>query len=112
MAALTIFIQPPLFSGKEEEDVTEWMDRYEKIGNYDRWGDVEKRAHVELSLTGAAQKWFSYKGKAGQLATDWGTAAGPPVVTGTRNGQWGCWASRCRQWRMIDWIVWRKCSRY
>ena len=85
MAAQTKFIQPPLFAGKEEEDVTEWMDRYEKIGNYNRWGDAEKRAHVELSLTGAAQKWFSYKGKAGQLATDWGTAAGPPVVIGLKD---------------------------
>jgi hypothetical protein len=25
MAAQTKFIQPPLFAGKEEEDVTEWM---------------------------------------------------------------------------------------
>ncbi len=85
MAAQIKFIQPPLFAGKEEEDVTEWMDRYEKIGNYNRWGDAEKRAHVELSLTGAAQKWFSYKGKARQLATDWETAAGPPVIIGLKD---------------------------
>jgi hypothetical protein len=85
MAAQIKFIQPPLFAGKEEEDVTEWMERYEKIGNYNRWGEAEKRAHVELSLTGAAQKWFSYKGKAGQLAADWGTAAGPPVVIGVKD---------------------------
>jgi hypothetical protein len=56
------------------------MDRSGKIGNYNRWGDAEKRAHVELSFTGAAQKWFSYIGKARQLATDLGTVAGPPVV--------------------------------
>ena len=43
-------------------------------------GDAEKRARAKLLLTGAAQKWFNYKGKAGQLATDWGTAVGPPVV--------------------------------
>ena len=85
MAAQIKFIQPPLFAGKEEEDVTEWMERYEKIGTYNRWGDAEKRAHVELSLTGAAQKWFSYKGKAAQLAADWGTAAGPPVVIGLKD---------------------------
>ena len=76
MAAQIKFIQLPLFAGKEEEDVNEWMERYEKIGHYNRRGDAEKRAHVELSLTGAAQKWFNYKGKEGQLATDWGTAAG------------------------------------
>jgi hypothetical protein len=46
------------------------MERYEKIGTYNRWGDAEKRAHVELSLWGWAQKWFSYKGKAAQLAAD------------------------------------------
>jgi hypothetical protein len=40
---------------------------------------------VELSLTGAAQKWFSYKGKAAQLAADWETAAGPPVVIGLKD---------------------------
>ena len=56
--------------------MTEWMERYE---------NAEKHAHVELSLTGAAQKWFSYKGKAGQLAADWGTAAGPPVVIGVKD---------------------------
>ena len=72
MAAQIKFIQTPLFAGKEEEDVTEWMERYEKIGNYNRLGDAEKRPLVELSLTGAAQKWFNYKEKAGQLATDWG----------------------------------------
>jgi hypothetical protein len=85
MAAQTKFIQPPLFAGKEEEDVTEWMVRYEKIGNYNRWVDAEKRAYVVHSLTGAAQKWSSYKGKSGQLAMDWGTAAGPPVVIGLKD---------------------------
>jgi hypothetical protein len=85
MAAQIKFIQPPLFAGKEEEDVTEWMERYEKIGNYNRWGYAEKRAHIELSLTGAAQKWFSYKRKAGQLAADLGTAAGPHVVIGLKD---------------------------
>ena len=70
MAAQIKFIQPPLFAGKEEEDVIEWMERYEKIGTFNRWGDAEKRTHVELSLTEAAQKWFSYKGKAAQLAAD------------------------------------------
>ena len=64
--------------------MTEWMERYEKIGTYNRWKDAEKRAHVELSLTGVAQKWFSYKGEAAQLAADWGTAAGPPVVIGLK----------------------------
>ena len=48
MAAQIKFIQPPFFAGKEEEDVTEWLERYEKIGTYNRWGDTEKRAHVEL----------------------------------------------------------------
>ena len=41
--------------------------------------------HVELSLTGEAHKWFNYKGKAGQLSTDWGTTAGPPVVVGLQD---------------------------
>ena len=56
----------------------------EMIGNYNRWGDAEKCAQVELSLPGAAQKLFSYKGKARQLATDLRTVAGPPVVIGLK----------------------------
>jgi hypothetical protein len=63
MAAQIKFIQPPLFARKEEEDVTELMERYEKMGNYNRWGEAEKRAHVELLLTGRLRNGSATKGK-------------------------------------------------
>jgi hypothetical protein len=52
MVAQITFIQPPIFAGKKEEHVSEWIDRNEKIKNYNRWGDAKKDNHVELSLTG------------------------------------------------------------
>ena len=45
------------------------------MGNYNWWGDAEK-------LTKVAHKWFSYKGEAGQIVTDWGTFTGPLIVIG------------------------------
>ncbi|KZS02715.1 Uncharacterized protein APZ42_000130 [Daphnia magna] len=61
MAAKIKFQSPPSFGEKDKEDVVQWIHRYERIGRYNRWGDDELRDHVELSLSGAAQKWYSYK---------------------------------------------------
>ncbi|KZR95728.1 Uncharacterized protein APZ42_010347, partial [Daphnia magna] len=69
-AAQIKFQSPPTFGGKEGEDVVQWMHRYERIGRYNRWGDEELRDHVELSLSGAAQKWYSYKEATEQLAAE------------------------------------------
>ncbi|KAK4025075.1 hypothetical protein OUZ56_010578 [Daphnia magna] len=84
MAAQIKFQSPPTFGGKDGEDVVQWMHRYERIGRYNRWGDEELRDHVELSLSGAAQKWYSYKEAAGQLAAQWEDVAGPPIVPGVK----------------------------
>ncbi|KZR96358.1 Uncharacterized protein APZ42_009346, partial [Daphnia magna] len=56
----------------------------ERIGRYNRWGDDELRDHVELSLSGAAQKCYSYKEAAGQLAAELEDVAGPPIVPGVK----------------------------
>lgn len=32
------FLSPPTFKGNPEEDALDWLDRYEKIGTYNRWG--------------------------------------------------------------------------
>ena len=69
-AAQIKFLQPPAFAGKENEDVGDWIYKFERIGRYNRWGDDELRGHVELSLTGAAQKWFTCAEAAGQLSAD------------------------------------------
>ncbi len=60
MAAQIKFIQPPLFAEKEEEDVTEWMERDTRRLETIIGRDAEKSAHVELSLPSfsAVRKWF------------------------------------------------------
>jgi hypothetical protein len=58
----------------------QWMHRYERIGRYNRWGDHALRDHVEMSLSGAALKWFTCKDAAGQLANEWQDQAGPPAI--------------------------------
>ncbi|KAK4014062.1 hypothetical protein OUZ56_026608 [Daphnia magna] len=65
MATQIKFQSPPTFGGIDGGDVVQWMHRYERIGRYNRWGDDELRDHVQLSLSGAAQKWYSYKEAAG-----------------------------------------------
>jgi hypothetical protein len=60
--------------GGGTKDVEQWIHRYERIGRYNRRGDDE------LSLTGAALKWFMCKDAAGQLATERQDDAGPPMV--------------------------------
>ncbi|KZS02379.1 Uncharacterized protein APZ42_000603, partial [Daphnia magna] len=84
MAAQIKFQSPPTFGGKDGEEIVQWMHRYERIGRYNRWGDEELRDHVELSLSGAAQKWYSYKEATGQLAAEWEDVAGPPIVPGVK----------------------------
>ncbi|KZR96541.1 Uncharacterized protein APZ42_009062, partial [Daphnia magna] len=84
MAAQIKFQSPPTFGGKDGKDVVQWMQRYKRIGRYNRWGDEELRDHVELSLSGAAQKWYSCKEAAGQLAAEWEDVAGPLIVPGVK----------------------------
>ena len=56
MAAQIKFQSPPVFTEGKDEDVVQWMHRYERIVRYNRWGDDALRDHVEMSLSGAALK--------------------------------------------------------
>ncbi|KZS19597.1 Uncharacterized protein APZ42_013914 [Daphnia magna] len=47
-------------------------------------GDNELRDHVELSFSGAALKWYTYKEAVGQLSGEWRDQGGLPVVPGVR----------------------------
>ncbi|KZS03803.1 Uncharacterized protein APZ42_033383 [Daphnia magna] len=58
---------------KESGDIIDWEIDY-----------IELRDQVELSLSGAAQKWYSYKEAAGQLADEWEDGAEPPIVPGVK----------------------------
>ena len=82
MAAQIKFQSPPTFTGGKDEDVVQWMHRYERIGRYNRWGEDALRDHVKMSLSGAALKWYTYKEAAGQLANDWQGQAGPRLFPG------------------------------
>jgi hypothetical protein len=52
------FIAPPIFQGRQDEDVLGWMTRYESIGLYNRWADADLFANFPMYLEGAARKWY------------------------------------------------------
>ncbi|KAK4003766.1 hypothetical protein OUZ56_005521 [Daphnia magna] len=85
MAAQIKFQTPPTFTGRDGEDVVSWIHRYEKVGRYNRWGENELRDHIELSLEGAAGKWYACMEASGNLPAAWSDAQGPPVVAGVKS---------------------------
>ena len=52
------FLSPPIFKGLPDEDALDWLDRYEKTGAYNRWGNPELRENFNMYLDGAARKVF------------------------------------------------------
>ncbi|KAK4024371.1 hypothetical protein OUZ56_009793 [Daphnia magna] len=75
MAAQIKFQTPPIFTGRDGEDVVSWIHRYEKD-------------HIELSLEGAAGKWYACMEAAGNLPNAWSDVQGPPVVRGVKSTLW------------------------
>lgn len=53
------FERPSDFNGLATEDATEWANRYEKIGIYNAWQDVDLADNFFVYLGGSAQKWFN-----------------------------------------------------
>ncbi|KAI9558444.1 hypothetical protein GHT06_015230 [Daphnia sinensis] len=49
---------PPVFSGKQGEDAADWLDRYESVGDYNRWNNEDKRSNFGMYLEGPARQWF------------------------------------------------------
>ncbi|KAK4006385.1 hypothetical protein OUZ56_011538 [Daphnia magna] len=76
MAAQIKFQTPPTFTGRNGEDV---------VGRYNRWGKNELRDHIELSLEGAAGRWYACMEGAGNLPNAWSDVQGPPVVRGVKS---------------------------
>lgn len=69
----------------------DWLNRYERVGRYNHWGDNELRENFEMSLDGAALKWYSCLETAGTIPQGWQDAAGNlasgaagPIVPGLR----------------------------
>ncbi|KZS09767.1 Uncharacterized protein APZ42_025936 [Daphnia magna] len=85
MAAQIKFQAPPTFTGQDGEDVVSWIHRYEKVSRYNRWGEDELRDHIELSLEGAAGKWYACMEATGNLPNAWSDVQGPPVVRGVKS---------------------------
>ena len=52
------FIAPPTFCGLPNEDASDWISRYESIGQYNRWADADLRANFPMYLDGTARKWY------------------------------------------------------
>ncbi|KAK4007644.1 hypothetical protein OUZ56_012798 [Daphnia magna] len=85
MAVQIKFHTPPTFTDRDGEDVVSWIHRYEKVGRYNRWGENELRDHIELSLEGAAGKWYACIEATGNLPNAWSDVQGPQVVRGVKS---------------------------
>ncbi|KAK4017290.1 hypothetical protein OUZ56_032237 [Daphnia magna] len=79
------FQTPLTFTGRDGEDVVSWIHRYEKVGRYKRLGENELRDHIEMSLEGAAGKWYACMEASGNLPAAWSDAQGPPMVAGVKS---------------------------
>ena len=49
---------PPTFRGSPEEDVVNWMFRFEQIADYNQWTPEQRLRLIGMSFEGSAQKWY------------------------------------------------------
>lgn len=49
---------PPSFSGTGNADILDWLDTYERVSRYNKWGDDTKLNNVVFYLTDLAKTWF------------------------------------------------------
>ena len=52
------FERPPTFSGLGEEDVVDWVARYEKTAKYNGWNDADMKDNLIMYLKGSEEKWW------------------------------------------------------
>ena len=52
------YCDPPTFHGKDDEDATEWLARYEASGRYNNWDDPALFTNFERYIEGACRQWF------------------------------------------------------
>ena len=53
------FERPPTFSGLDEEDVVDWIRRYESVARYNGWNQQDQHDNLEMYLKGSAEKWYN-----------------------------------------------------
>ncbi|KAL1472288.1 hypothetical protein MTO96_039440 [Rhipicephalus appendiculatus] len=52
------FAPPPIFRGKGEEDLGDWLHLYERYGLALSWTDVEKPDNLVFVLEDASRRWY------------------------------------------------------
>ena len=52
------FVAPPKFKGTLDEDASEWLQRYESTGLYNRWEPEDLATNFGMYLEDSARKWF------------------------------------------------------
>lgn len=88
-AAQTKYQTAHTFTRREGEDVVSWIHCYKKVGKYNLWNGNEIRNRVELSLKGAASKWYACMEAAGLRANGihvWRRWGSYPIRGRTHNG--------------------------
>ena len=50
--------EPPIFEGRPQDDVIEWLQEYEDISEYNHWAPAQKLRHVKWALKGFAKNWY------------------------------------------------------
>jgi len=53
------FIAPSKFKGTLDEDASEWLQRYESTGIYNRWQPADLLTSFGMYLEDSARKWFN-----------------------------------------------------
>jgi hypothetical protein len=48
---------PPIFRGSPEEDVVDWLFRFEQIADYNQWTHEQRFRHIGMCFEGVAGKW-------------------------------------------------------
>ncbi len=48
---------PPVFRGSPQEDVVEWLFRFQQIAQLNQWNPEQQLRNIGMSFEGSAQKW-------------------------------------------------------
>lgn len=60
----------PFFRGLRGDDVEDWLEQYNRVSQFNRWGDGFKLQNVGFYLSQVAETWYlNHKEK----LTDWAT---------------------------------------
>lgn len=70
------FAPPPVFRGKGDEDLGDWLHLYERYGLALAWTDAEKADNLVFALEDVARRWYVTALRENRLKTweDWRTA--------------------------------------